>query len=588
MNQTLVLLATTLAGLTLAGAAQAAGPISMGSVATETELCERSRYVMNTSRSLAAGHETTFVVSTGSTLNNVDDIELSLTGTARGSVTFLVHEAIRETKGWSCGKQLLNGMSVIQGFKGTRTLDIPFDMDDRGYGPYAWAQLGGDHEDVPASLCLTVSAASQLTYKFTVKVDRAHRTELQMPGGEYVEVYTTHPELFGSKLWAKPDYERLVFIQHGAGMNAAWYFKRALNGLWRHLDDDLGQSPVDVGTQAVIVAPEFSNDSNDRCLDPGQLEWGSYVDGRGSYGHTSDPAYSSYAFADELVERVDANTIDLERVFMAGQSGGGQMIHRYAMATELPDLKPDLEFTFVPVNPGSWAYLWPQRLREIDQAWVTPSSSNLLSFYETQDASGAVLRTNANCDIGEERVGTADGTGWDYEASCGPATDYLADRIDFSGNGLVNSTDPTYEASCASLANDWPLGLNGMVAAPPYVADAWASAGTWGAWVDRFLGRDVLPSIGLNDDAVYAANGQLWAAPQTCRYRVQGHDRIQRANAWHEHMCDIGAMRGVPAAFDLFEVPDTGHTSDVWRKYSMRNYLFGDTYPAANVIVPCP
>jgi hypothetical protein len=66
------------------------------------------------------------------------------------------------------------------------------------------------------------------------------------------------------------------------------------------------------------------------------------------------------------------NWPNLQKIVVTGHSAGGQVVGRYAMATQIPQAA---SIRFVPLNPSSWAYLVPQRpVSGSTTSFTTPSS----------------------------------------------------------------------------------------------------------------------------------------------------------------------------------------------------------------------
>lgn len=562
-----------LIGLTnlLLPALAGAQPVPMDTLGPFQVGCDESTHEMPTKRQLGPGDQETLWFSTG-TDTNQDDIGIRIEARFLEAATVELLVGDETSVGLTCGTTVLDSASIPAGYVGSFKFDVDIDMDNKGYGPYASAPVSVP----PSAFCLRITAGPMdIEYDMDVELRRKHRFQWDMGNGGWVEMYSTHPHLFdGTNLKALPDYERLVVVSHGSSATGPKYFKRALNGAWRHIDDDLGLSPTDIGEHVVIVAPEFS--TTGRCSDPGQLDWSPFRNGRSANGHLNDIDYSAYAILDELIDLADQQLPQLDRVFVTGQSGGGQLSHRYAMSTQMPDLLPHLDVSFVPINPGGWTYLTDVRPREVLGDFAAPDASNILTFYESLD-SGTLARRNATCDTPTGPVGGDVSSSWSFRKKCTPAADFAEDRIDWSGNRLVGTADLPALISCLTNYDNWPQGLATMGSVNPYIDAAWASVGSdWDAWVDRFLSRDVLPTIGLKDTQVYTGNSI--GAPQECTWRLGGWNRVDRANNWHEHVCGVQDDRALPN-WDLLEIGSFGHSSAIFRALHLRRYLFGNTYP---------
>jgi pimeloyl-ACP methyl ester carboxylesterase len=154
-----------------------------------------------------------------------------------------------------------------------------------------------------------------------------------------------------------PGITRAVIIVHGLARNADGYFRGAEAGRAA-----AGQS----GQSAIVVAPQFLNeaDAEARFLPPEILRWSgaSWESGRPAQGPSKA---SSFDVLDGLFQ-VFANPKlfpDLKLVVIAGHSGGGQIVQRYAIAGKAEaDLQQrGIAVRYVVANPSSYAYFDTQR-----------------------------------------------------------------------------------------------------------------------------------------------------------------------------------------------------------------------------------
>lgn len=134
-------------------------------------------------------------------------------------------------------------------------------------------------------------------------------------------------------------------VVHGAGRNANDYFRYA------------SESAAAAGRlkDTLIVAPEFGAESDDA------ESWGS--DWREG-GRSKGARVSTYAVIDRLFEIVRERFPNVRRVVISGHSAGGQFVHRYAAAGRGPDLVPQLETSFLVMNPSSYLYVDVRRFHE--------------------------------------------------------------------------------------------------------------------------------------------------------------------------------------------------------------------------------
>ena len=548
-------------------------------VATSNLLCDSASYSVNGSQSVSLWSVDRFVFAPGTagrnnTDNNWDDIDVTVKLTHSGTVAVQLRNAVSDgAGGFTCGTEVLDGGFSGSGPKSSLKLGVDIALNNSNEGPYDVAPLTGS----PDALCLQISATSWsgATYDLTVDVDRRHRGTITLADGTWVEVYSTHPELFPNLTRSRPANDLVWHYQHGAGRGGDFYFKRGLMAAWAHIDRDLSgpASPEDV---AVIVTPEFP--AGGRCLDPGQARWNgmSWVGGGGRTDGPQTAEYSAYGVLDQLFGNLLPSLPNLDRVVISGQSGGGQLTNRYAVLSDLPEDFPAVDFDFVPANPSHWLYLTPERPRDLAADWTVPTQANLLTFYERENLAGATCRTNADCD-GSGQVGVAG----DGNQLCCPSTGFGSGTIDWSGNGSVGSgDDPT---SCTAQYDRFPYGLQTTSSTSAYVQAAIATWGTDGL-IDRFLARDVTVTYGRKDWTAYN-NASEPDATQWCKVRVQGYNRVDRAVDYHDHMCTVADDLGLTTPAQLVRVWSVGHSSDIFRRDIIRPFIFG-TGPAGSTACP--
>lgn len=167
-------------------------------------------------------------------------------------------------------------------------------------------------------------------------------------------VYRSHP------LDQRNEAIRRVFVLvHGAGRNADDYYRSAVAAAFL----------AGALERTLIIAPRMAS-GDGRCRDSlaeREVSWncGTWRSGGPA---VSDSTVTSFDFLDAILRRVANKEIfpNLERIFVAGHSAGGQVVNRYGMANRMhADLA--VPVTYVVSNPSSYA--WPSDERPTAAAW---------------------------------------------------------------------------------------------------------------------------------------------------------------------------------------------------------------------------
>jgi pimeloyl-ACP methyl ester carboxylesterase len=119
-----------------------------------------------------------------------------------------------------------------------------------------------------------------------------------------------------------------------------------------------------VAEETLIVAPRFAS-RNGACEDTlaaGEVNWPCDGNSWRAGGMSSDRAFSSFDFADELLRRLARKDRfpGLQTIVLAGHSAGGQFVTRYEMSNQVHDAL-GVPITYVVANPSSYAYPDAQR-----------------------------------------------------------------------------------------------------------------------------------------------------------------------------------------------------------------------------------
>ncbi len=165
--------------------------------------------------------------------------------------------------------------------------------------------------------------------------------------------------LYVTSDWSKPQpsITRAVVVLHGRLRNADVYYRSALTAQ---------EAAGDAGKSTIMIVPQFlaKVDVEHWHLSPDTLRWSleGWEGGEPAIGPT--PA-SSFDALDAILGRLADRNIfpNLRQVVVAGHSGGGQVVQRYAIATrgEGPLTSARIGVRYVVANPSSYAYFGAER-----------------------------------------------------------------------------------------------------------------------------------------------------------------------------------------------------------------------------------
>jgi len=166
--------------------------------------------------------------------------------------------------------------------------------------------------------------------------------------------------LYLSRDWSRPLPEilRAVIVIHGVQRDAEGYYRSAQAAL--------AASGQEAGT--MLIVPQFliGRDIEAHGLSSTTLRW--RLTGWESGADAEGPAaLSSFEALDAILARLaDAATFPhLAHIVLAGHSGGGQMVQRYAV---LAHAAGRVAPRFVVANPSSYAYFSAERPAPVDPA----------------------------------------------------------------------------------------------------------------------------------------------------------------------------------------------------------------------------
>ncbi|WP_256351478.1 alpha/beta hydrolase [Pseudomonas gingeri] len=153
-----------------------------------------------------------------------------------------------------------------------------------------------------------------------------------------------------------PDVQRVLIIVHGRLRNAMTYLNSA----------ETAASQAGQDSNTLIIAPQFLNESDVRRnhLPDNLLRWqgNDWMAGEASTGPSP---MSSYAALDEVLQRLGNRKKfpALREVVIAGHSGGGQVVQRYALVGhgDAQLAGSGIKLRYVIANPSSYAWFSAQR-----------------------------------------------------------------------------------------------------------------------------------------------------------------------------------------------------------------------------------
>ncbi|MGJ5208146.1 alpha/beta hydrolase [Bradyrhizobium sp. HKCCYLR20261] len=165
--------------------------------------------------------------------------------------------------------------------------------------------------------------------------------------------------LYVSRPWTKPqpDITRAVLVLHGRLRNADVYYDTAIKAR-----DAAGPA----GATTLLVVPQFLADLDVEAhgLPPETLRW--TLEGwQGGDAATAPHPVSSFEALDAILAHLADRSLfpALTEVVVAGHSGGGQVVQRYAIAGqgEAALTRRQVAVRYVVANPSSYAYFSADR-----------------------------------------------------------------------------------------------------------------------------------------------------------------------------------------------------------------------------------
>ena len=148
----------------------------------------------------------------------------------------------------------------------------------------------------------------------------------------------------------RPGIRRAVIMIHGRLRNADAYFRLAVQAR---------EAAGDAGCGTVLIAPQFlaAADVAGHRLPPDTLHW-DWTGWMGGAAALGPAPLSSFDVLDAMLEMLARRERfpDLESIVLAGHSGGGQVVQRYAVVARGDARLQGLGMRYVVANPSSYVY----------------------------------------------------------------------------------------------------------------------------------------------------------------------------------------------------------------------------------------
>ncbi|PWN46175.1 hypothetical protein IE81DRAFT_319564 [Ceraceosorus guamensis] len=160
---------------------------------------------------------------------------------------------------------------------------------------------------------------------------------------------------------AYKNLKRIVFTTHGMGRDPWNYLLHTQIALTAAVDAGL---PVQDGEMG-LWAPSYWNQMDDPVANRTDTNWLFWYRNEWEDGHNSilpeGSSVSSFEVLDNVLAYFGNRTIfpNVDSIVLASHSMGAQMMQRYALLGNMPDIEPEVHF--VVGNPGAYLYIDDQR-----------------------------------------------------------------------------------------------------------------------------------------------------------------------------------------------------------------------------------
>ena len=206
-----------------------------------------------------------------------------------------------------------------------------------------------------SALCMALVPMTLLAAKRSKPVGTVASQEFRIPTsqGSALVPFIMSPD------WDEPQPQitRALIVFHGKGRDVEGYYRSAV---------EAANQAGSAGDETVFIVPQFldQQDIGPRRVPADVLRW------RGTDWESGAPAVApapinSYEVVDALLTHLADRSIfpHLQTVVLAGHSGGGQLVHRYAIVGRAAGAlsKGGVHLRFVVANPSSYVYFSDER-----------------------------------------------------------------------------------------------------------------------------------------------------------------------------------------------------------------------------------
>lgn len=200
---------------------------------------------------------------------------------------------------------------------------------------------------------LSLRAADESSPKAPVKVVADGRLPVTTAAG------SGDLALYVSRDWSRPQpgVTRAVIVIHGRLRNADVYRASAEKAL---------AAAGEAGQASILVVPQFLSETDAKAhgLPAETLRWGT-TGWEGGADAKGPAPISAFAGLDAILARLSDRAVfpDLKTIVVAGHSGGGQVVQRYAILGqgEAAPIAAGIAVRYVVANPSTYAYFSPDR-----------------------------------------------------------------------------------------------------------------------------------------------------------------------------------------------------------------------------------
>ncbi len=278
--------------------------------------------------------------------------------------------------------------------------------------------------EISAIGCEFKAGCSPAQFRITPVVVASERFPVRISTTTLYQPFASQFEDCSHQLFTyNPAVRRIVYSFHGVGANANQYCQRMARAA----------EAADATGETLIVAPQFLNLYDERepvedilevlAAESDLLYWtggrfdGGRFDGGCSANHEHFPRTGGHSIASfDVIDRMLQHCVqsglfpNLNTVVLVGQSGGGQLVHRYAASSTFSP--PDgIHIRYIPMNPGSYLYMSNRRHHpQVSHPVATDAPVNFTvpddaaSEYAVTWAYGGSLPSDPSFDLAAEKA----------------------------------------------------------------------------------------------------------------------------------------------------------------------------------------